>query len=154
MVTRRCCRCKKEKPLTEFNKNSKGKYGVHSRCKLCTRDMGKEIYKRLGKNNYLKNTYGITEQDLHIKYSKQNGRCSICNSPIDLSIHKKRSACVDHNHITGEVRDLLCSHCNKGLGMFLDNPELLRNAANYLDKWCSIKDIEQIQSWLNEGHKN
>lgn len=148
MDKRICCNCKEEQPIENFSKNSKGKFGRHSRCKSCCSSQSKEIYKRLGKNHYLQSAYGISESDLYIKFQQQNGRCAICNAPIDLAERHKRSACVDHDHATGQVRSLLCNHCNKGLGLFLDNPELLRNAADYLDKWCSIKDTEQIQQWL------
>jgi len=132
MDTRLCCKCNKDKPLTEFNKNSKGKFGLHSRCKSCSSIQGKEIYKRLGKNNYLNSTYGISEQDLIQMHKDQNGKCVICYIPINISERTKRSACVDHDHVTGKVRGLLCTHCNKGLGMFKDNVENLRFAIEYL----------------------
>jgi hypothetical protein len=135
MDTRTCCTCKVEKNLTEFNKNAKGKQGRHCRCKACSSIASKEIYKRLGKNYYLLGTYGITEEKLNEMYHRQQGRCAICDSLIDLSGQNKRSACIDHNHSTGEVRALLCNHCNRGLGMFLDEPKLLRLAANYLEKF-------------------
>jgi hypothetical protein len=39
---------------------------------------------------------------------------------------------VDHNHMTGKVRGLLCHHCNVGIGHFEDNIVLLSNAITYL----------------------
>lgn len=132
--TKVCCSCKIEKDFTEFNKNKKGKLGVHSRCRDCTKQVSKEIYKRLGKNWYLKSTYGITEEDLKQLHEDQLGKCAICYTPIELSERTKRSACVDHCHITGKVRGLLCNHCNRGLGMFRDNIENLRFAIEYLQK--------------------
>lgn len=55
------------------------------------------------------------------------GKCRICNAVPYNDI-----LCVDHDHETGEVRGLLCSQCNTGLGMFRDNPELLTRARKYL----------------------
>lgn len=55
-------------------------------------------------------------------------RCQGCNKPID-----KKSACVDHDHETGRVRGLLCSHCNFMLGHAYDNKSILRQLMAYLD---------------------
>lgn len=41
---------------------------------------------------------------------------------------------IDHDHETDEVRGLLCQTCNWGLGHFHDDPQLLREAADYLEK--------------------
>lgn len=61
-------------------------------------------------------------------FDKQNGVCAICGvKPQD-----KRLA-VDHCHQSGEIRGLLCSNCNLGIGLLQDNPMLLTKAADYLN---------------------
>jgi len=60
----------------------------------------------------------------------QNGVCAICEQPENTNY--KRSLSIDHDHITGKFRGLLCHMCNTGLGKFFDNPELLIAATNYL----------------------
>jgi hypothetical protein len=51
----------------------------------------------------------------------QGGLCAVCKAAP--AVH------VDHDHVTGAVRALLCFNCNGGLGQFKDNPELLHAAA-------------------------
>lgn len=69
-------------------------------------------------------------------YEKQGGRCAISNKPITIGRKKgaDNHAVVDHCHQTGKVRGLLCPRTNIAMGIFEDNPELLRKAAEYLDK--------------------
>lgn len=67
--------------------------------------------------------------------SDQDYRCAICNKPdddIDLRIAAIDQLVIDHDHVTGKVRGLLCRSCNYGLGIFKDNPRLLANAAAYI----------------------
>lgn len=56
----------------------------------------------------------------------QNGLCVICLIPQETDL------VVDHDHATGKVRGLLCSKCNKALGLFLDHHEVCLRASNYL----------------------
>lgn len=77
----------------------------------------------------LKYTYGITVEDYQRLLQSQEGLCAICRLPPgDEVLH------VDHDHVTGKVRGLLHSNCNRGLGLFCDNPEALRRAAEYVEK--------------------
>ena len=64
-------------------------------------------------------------------FDKQGGVCEICKQMCPTG---KRLA-VDHCHKTNNVRGLLCSECNTGLGKFRDNTELLLKAINYLEKY-------------------
>lgn len=81
------------------------------------------------KNTNLKKNYGITLDDYNRMFQEQNGCCKICGKhqqDLKASLH------VDHNHMTGKVRGLLCHHCNVGIGHFEDNIVLLSNAITYL----------------------
>ncbi|SRR6266568_3130857 len=60
----------------------------------------------------------------------QGGGCAICGSAVNMA---NRDLAIDHDHATGQIRGLLCTYCNTGLGMFRDNPELLREAISYLE---------------------
>ena len=78
----------------------------------------------------LKYKYGISLQEYNLLLDTQGNRCAICDKHISKM---NRAMDVDHNHITGRVRGLLCSRCNKAIGLFEDNKELLIKAVNYFD---------------------
>jgi len=76
----------------------------------------------------------LREEIYKILIEKQNGLCAICKKP-ETRKHKDGwvyKLCIDHDHTTGEVRGLLCSNCNNGLGRFMDNVEFLLKAIKYL----------------------
>lgn len=58
--------------------------------------------------------------------AKSNGCCEICGQHFE-------KLCVDHDHQSGEIRGLLCHHCNVGIGFLGDDVERLRSAIEYLD---------------------
>ena len=75
-----------------------------------------------------KNKYGITIADYDIMFLEQNGVCKICSKEEPTYTN----LAVDHCHTTGKVRGLLCTPCNKALGLFEDKQDLLHNAISYL----------------------
>lgn len=76
--------------------------------------------------------YGITPDDYAAFFSAQNGRCAICGT--DTPSKRRVFFDVDHCHTTGKVRGLLCEVCNRAIGLLKDSPEMLRRAADYLEK--------------------
>jgi hypothetical protein len=72
----------------------------------------------------------------------QNGVCYLCGQ---YNKNGKRLF-VDHNHETNQVRNLLCTQCNSGLGMFNENPELMEKAANYLREWLKLANSELLNN--------
>ena len=81
--------------------------------------------------------YGINADEYNARVQKQNNLCAICGKPetvIDYRTKKVQSLSVDHSHATGKNRELLCSRCNRGIGMFNENIELLELAIQYLKK--------------------
>lgn len=69
--------------------------------------------------------YGVSLEFIESETKRVGGRCEICSQTADLH--------VDHDHSTGKYRGLLCSSCNKGIGMLRDDPDRLRSAAMYLE---------------------
>jgi hypothetical protein len=74
--------------------------------------------------------HGLTLDDHNALLASQNGGCAICGSTVPGG---KGDFHIDHCHETGTVRGLLCHSCNTGLGLFLDEPARLRDAALYVE---------------------
>lgn len=79
----------------------------------------------------LKTRYNLSVEEYNQKLCQQNHKCNICGvdeTELKTALH------VDHDHATCKVRDLLCSNCNTGLGMFKESVENMANAIAYLEK--------------------
>lgn len=86
---------------------------------------------------HVEREYGLPEGDYLALISLQKGVCAICGKKEGRRKTMKPGHSylnVDHCHVSGRVRGLLCTKCNTGLGMFTDRPELLRLAAAYLER--------------------
>jgi hypothetical protein len=83
----------------------------------------------------LKSKYGITPEDYERMFAEQGGCCAVCRRPPERAPTRSGGyLCVDHDHVTGEVRGLLCGHCNAVLGYAEDSPMVLRSAIHYLEE--------------------
>ena len=109
-----CSKCGVSKPLFDFFKQKTGKDGYHASCKSCFNTATRQA-------KHLKR-YGLTSEQ--IDEMKKTG-CELCGTTENLH--------VDHNHNTGNVRGILCTNCNRGIGHLKDSPDLLRKAATYLE---------------------
>ncbi len=86
----------------------------------------------------LERNYGITLSQYDSLLKEQSGVCAICKSPP--SNNGKRATGrlhVDHNHLTGKIRGLLCSNCNTAMGLLKDNVLILRASIDYILRSCS-----------------
>lgn len=140
-----CRRCKTSKPSEEFSvyRLLSGRTRRVSCCRPCANEMSRFYARRWKAANpdesklrqklsSLATRYRISRETVKAMYANYNGRCPICDTPTP-------NPCVDHCHSTGKVRAFLCLKCNFGLGYFLDNPELLLKAADYLKSHLSDK---------------
>ena len=163
-----CSKCGEIKPLGEFHKHKSQKDGHCRECKECTCARGREWYaankgqkaakgkayyaankKRIaakGKAYYaanverytdrwLQKTYSVSLSEYNEMLGAQDNRCAICGEASGEFIRK---LAVDHDHETGQIRGLLCGRCNPGLGYFMHDPELLKQAIGYLEYWAEV----------------
>lgn len=70
--------------------------------------------------------YGITLDQYNGLVELQNGVCRLCGA-----VEKKKLS-VDHDHLTGVVRGLLCNKCNTAIGMLGDTAEALLRVVDYI----------------------
>jgi hypothetical protein len=146
MNTKWCPRCESTKDLaTEF-------YGGKSNktyCILCQRERANETYKtnaniriRMGlattkyrgnENNrewrkwqHKFNSYGMTLDQYAALEESQDFQCAVCSEESTRDFH------IDHNHVTGKIRGLLCGSCNMALGSFKDSIRRMLAACEYL----------------------
>lgn len=129
--TKLCTGCFTIKPLVDFTKMPKGRKGVHPHCQICTTTSQKRQYAQ-GKtrNSRLQRLFGVGLVWYEEMLRQQAGTCAICGR-TDAGRRNDRLL-VDHDHVTGSVRALLCHKCNAVLGMVDDDPERLEAAAHYL----------------------
>jgi hypothetical protein len=78
----------------------------------------------------LKTKYGLTPESWQDMFEAQGCKCAICES---TDAGAKAGWNTDHCHKSGRVRFILCAHCNRGLGAFKDNPDVMRRAARMLE---------------------
>lgn len=118
--------CGEVKPLEHFARSRASATGVATYCLPCHNQRGKASREKVGgsRTYHLSRRYGITAAEADEMLVSQGGACAICRTAP--------AAHVDHDHATGAVRALLCSNCNGGLGQFKDDPEVLREAADYV----------------------
>jgi hypothetical protein len=72
----------------------------------------------------------LSKTEYDAMFQRQGGVCAICGHK---PVQGERLA-VDHDHVGGQVRGLLCRGCNTGLGQFTDDSSRLRAAADYLER--------------------
>ena len=112
-----------------FGKNKAAHDGLTAYCRPCHNVVAKGnrvLQHGSTRNFHLKRRYGITAEQYDAMAAGQGSLCLLCR--VRPPKH------VDHDHLTGKVRGLLCSGCNQGLGNFKDDAARLRAAADYVER--------------------
>lgn len=106
--------------------NVQGSGRKRTACLVCLPDAS-------ARNRYFK--FRITEPQFLALFQAQGGSCGICNKTLthDKVKGSKTYACIDHCHVTGQVRGLLCPACNTRLSG-VEDPNWLEKAMEWLKK--------------------
>ena len=120
--------------MNEFSPSKRGKDGRRSHCRACCNEEKKQRAAQNPKSmrEYAWKRAGIecTIDEYTKKFTNQGGKCALCGKHQS---EQQKAFSVDHNHVTGQVRDLLCSACNVALGI-IENSAFMMAAQKYLDK--------------------
>lgn len=129
MWGRRVCTVCKHK-FTPSRKNPRAR-----RCASCAQAAARQSNRRA--------KYKLGPAEFRALWAMQRGRCAICLLPFPTETQVRTVIRVDHDHVTGQVRGLLCNACNVGVGMFRDDAVRMRRAVDYLTRAGSERRLEQ-----------
>lgn len=76
----------------------------------------------------------LREEFFNEMSEKSHGTCMICAKPTKYLV-------IDHDHVNGYMRGILCQACNGGLGHFKDSPQILKSAMDYLEDYLILSNI-------------
>lgn len=127
-------KCFKEK----YCRKCKGSFNPQSPSQLYC---GDACATRAAQDRYYIRNYGIDADHWETMFSKQNGVCFICETEgFTMKEHHSAKLMVDHCHVTGKVRGLLCHNCNRALGLLKDDRKAIQRALDYLEGATTIPE--------------
>lgn len=148
---KKCNKCKLEKPLKHYTKNSLQRDGLCPTCRECYRIYANNYIQRKDReepgkrwDGVIQARYGISIEQYKALLVEQGGGCALCGSP-DPRNRNVQHFCIDHDHQTKEVRGLLCYRCNRGIGLLQDDPEVLAKGVEYLRRPSPIKTLRLVK---------
>ena len=140
-ISKKCSRCKEEKPTSEFWRNKSVADGFQSCCKPCHKLSVDANYKKIGaRNRNLWIRYKITPEQFEVIFESQGRKCAVCASDSpNARINGSWSVDHDHSCCRGEktcgkcIRGILCSGCNIRIGVLesISGKEWFRNVDEY-----------------------
>jgi 5-methylcytosine-specific restriction endonuclease McrA len=152
-----CSQCKRDLPVDSFYRRGNG---LRSECKECAKAMTANWYAKNAddarakvrewnaqnkekvrayrqanrRKHYLQECgrkYGVTPEWFEARMAEQNNSCATCGKPFSWD-NKQTKPHVDHCHVTGKARGILCNRCNSVIGLTEEQQQLLLSLAEYL----------------------
>lgn len=143
----KCTKCKIDKECEMFRKRKTLKSGYHSWCKDCESIANRNKYisrprkisevkdPAIIKLNSLKRMlqyrYSISYETYIAMYEEQNKLCKLCQTKNTLG--GRRGLQIDHCHVSGRIRGLICPRCNRGM-QFIDKIKKISIISDYLSE--------------------
>lgn len=139
---KRCSSCLAVKRATQFTRDKHTFTELSAYCKECNKKKARFRNRRdraKRREKALVSEFGITQEEYDGMLLAQGGGCAICGKTPE---QEGKALSVDHDHVTGRVRGLLCTPHNFGVGLFRDDPEMLRRASVYV-KESALRSLTQ-----------
>lgn len=113
--------------------------------KVCSRTaIRRRCDLRTDRHRAWKRRYGLDPKEAYALIDQSRGCCEICKKTLTLPKGSRiltgikhapsYTAVIDHDHNTGNIRGVLCRHCNSGLGFFCDSVERMQRAIEYIKR--------------------
>lgn len=106
-----CSDCRQVLPVSAYNKHG---IGIHPKCKDCWSLHGRAI------------RYGLTRDQVIDMLARP---CDSCGEEVE-----PRWKHIDHDHVSGVVRGILCNSCNVSLGLMNEDANRLRALIDYIER--------------------
>jgi hypothetical protein len=157
---RKCTKCGIKKPLSKFHRCKSNSLGRKNECAECankylrnhyhTKIKGTPKQKNKIRDYHYRTKYNISYEQYVEMCKVRNYQCDICGTIKKVAGQEARGSkdhlVLDHCHVSGKIRGILCQCCNQGLGLFRDNSDNLTEAHLYLlqtetDKSVDTKEV-------------
>jgi hypothetical protein len=126
VASKKCKSCGNKRALNEFHVVI---YNSVNGEKSCYRKVCAKCRSAAAQRTSLFKKHGITPERRVEILDEQNWLCAIC----EKELHNDRFTHLDHDHVTGKIRGMLCHLCNTSLGHFGDNVEGMLRVIRYLE---------------------
>lgn len=134
-----CARCGETKPRSCFSINRQREDWLDSFCHECDALRREEKAKRpYNRSYYYGRTHGVTVEQFTTMIEEQHGLCAICGLVLRLEagVGALDKPYLDHSHVTGKLRAVLCRYCNWHIGHLENEMAGWRDKAfSYLEKY-------------------
>jgi hypothetical protein len=121
--------------------HDKNRESVREGCRRWRRE-NRDKALRLCRESRKKWKYGVSASEARAMLEGQGFSCPICGVTLkydDPGTH------IDHDHVSGRFRGMLCGCCNPGLGYFKDSPRRLRAAADYIESRSADGSCDAVE---------
>lgn len=126
-----CSVCGRSREADRLKRDKLRKHGKPDLCSACYSKLAQRIrngrVSAVSRRKWnISTRYGLTPEQVDAMLHAQESACAICRAPL-TKFH------IDHSHVTGKVRGLLCHACNMKLPL-VENTDLLVSALAYLER--------------------